>query len=95
MNSLNFPPSPRAFIYYEADIGVLLDMGKAGWGKKTSLHSIFMPSYAVDFSVLEQVSPSILHISTHQAKEKALSTCSGVREKSFQAHLGLVATWKG
>lgn len=95
MNSLNSLPSSRTLIYCEADIGILLDMGKLGWGKKTNLHSASVPSFAVGFSVLEQVSPSTLHISTCRAKEKTLSMCSGGREKSFQAHLDLGATWKG
>lgn len=70
MNSLNSLPSPRTFIYYEADIRVLLDMGKVGWGKKTSLHSIFVPSFAMGFSVFEQVSPSILQIGTPPGKRE-------------------------
>lgn len=74
---------------------ILLDMGKVGWGKKTSLHSVFVPSFAVGSSVIEQVSPSILPIITPQAKEKTLSTCSSGREKTFHAHLGLGATWEG
>lgn len=78
MNSSNSLLSSRTFIYYEADIGVLLHMGKVGWDEKTSLHSIFVPSF-----VLEQVSPSILLISTPWAKEKTLFTCSGGREKNL------------
>lgn len=79
MNSLNSLLSSGTFIYYEAGIGILLDMGKVGRAKKSSLHSAFMPSFAVGVSVLEQVSSSILHINTPRPKEQELSTCSFYR----------------